>query len=109
MRAGVEEGFRDDDGGGAAIGGGAALEFGEGIVNHGCVEDLVEGVDGLELGVGVLGGVGVIDTGDFGKVVGGGAVSDGLLKLGANVEGTHTSPYTPGQRFRTFVLRQEHW
>lgn len=78
MRAGVEEGFRDDDGGGAAIGGGAALEFGEGIVNHGCVEDLIEGVDGLELRVRVLSGVGVVDASDFGKVVGSGAVSGEL-------------------------------
>ncbi len=72
---GGEEGVGDDDGGGAAVGGGAALEFGEGGVDGGGGEDLGEGVDVAELGVGVLGGVEVVDAGDFGKVGCGGAVS----------------------------------
>lgn len=55
MRAGGEEGVGDDDGGAAAVGCGAALEFGEGGVDGGGGEDLVEGVDGAELGVRVFG------------------------------------------------------
>jgi len=78
--AGVEEGFRDDNGRSATIRGGAALEFGEWVVEHGCFEDFVESVDSLELGIGVLGGVGVVDAGDFGKVIGGCAVPGGLLE-----------------------------
>ena len=72
-----EEGFGDDDGGGTAVGGGAALEFGEGRVDHGGGEDLVEGVGVAELGVGVFGGVEVVDAGDFGEVGGCGTVSGG--------------------------------
>lgn len=75
VRAGGEEGFGYDDCGGAAVGGGAALQFGEGVVQRGGGEDLLEGVDVAELRVGVLGGVEVVDAGYFGKVVGGGAVS----------------------------------
>ena len=55
VRARGEKGFGHDDGGCAAVGGGAALEFGERGVNHRGDEDLVEGVDGAELGIGVLG------------------------------------------------------
>ena len=36
---------------------------------------MVEGVDVLELGVRVFGRMGVVDAGDFGEVVGCGAVS----------------------------------
>lgn len=75
MRAGGEEGFGYDDRGGAAVGGGAALQFRQRGVQCRRGEDLLEGVDVAELGVGVLGGVEVVDTGDFGKVGGGGAVS----------------------------------
>lgn len=75
VRAGGEEVFRDDDGGGAAVRGGAALEFGEGGVDGWGGEDLIEGVDVAELGVGVFGGVEVVDAGDFGQVVFVGAVS----------------------------------
>ena len=75
MGSAVEEVFGYDDRGGAAVGCGAALEFGEGGVQHGGGEDLVEGVDVAELGVGVFGAVEVVDAGDFGKVVHGGAVS----------------------------------
>ncbi len=49
-------------------------------MEHGCFEDFVESVDSLELGIGVLGGVGVVDAGDFGKVIGGCAVPGGLLE-----------------------------
>ena len=77
MGAGGEEGVRDDDGGGAAVGGGAALEFGEGGVDSGGGEDLVEGVDIAELGVRVFGGVEVVDAGDFGQVACISAVSGG--------------------------------
>lgn len=44
-------------------------------MDHGRGEDLVEGVDVAELGVGVFGRVEVVDAGDFGKVGGRGAVS----------------------------------
>lgn len=48
---------------------------------------MVEGVDVLELGVGVFGRVGMVDAGDFGEVVGCGAVSVAIflvlmLKMG---------------------------
>lgn len=75
VRAGGEEVFGDDDGGGAAVGGGAALKFCEGGVDGWGGEDLFEGVDVAELGVGVFGGVEVVDAGDFGEVVFCGAVS----------------------------------
>lgn len=63
-----EEGFGDDDGGGAAVGGGAALQFCEGRVDDGRREDFGDGVGGAGLGVGVLGGVEVVDACDFGEV-----------------------------------------
>lgn len=44
------------------------MEFGEGFVDGGGLYDLFEGVDVLELRVGVVDGVGVVDVGDFGKV-----------------------------------------
>ena len=69
IRVGGEEGFRDDDCGGAAVRGGAALEFCEGGVDGGGGEDFRERVGGSELGVGVLGGVEVVDAGDFGEMV----------------------------------------
>ena len=78
MRSLIQEGFRDDDSGCAAVGSWAALEFGERGMDHGGGEDLVEGVDVAELGVGVFGRVQVVDAGDFGKVSGGGAVSGGV-------------------------------
>lgn len=68
VRARVEEFLRDDDDGGAAVGGGAALEFREGFVNEGGVEDLLEGVFVAELGVGVSLRVRVVDARDFGEV-----------------------------------------
>lgn len=111
-----EEGFGDEDGGCAAVGGGAALEFCEGGVDHGGGEDLVEGVGVAELGVGVFGGVEVVDAGDFGEVGGGGAVSGrgrGWLvgwdrgKVGS--KGGLTSPCTPSLHFQTFAPRLVHW
>ena len=77
MRSLIQESFRDDDSGCTAVGSGAALEFREWGVDHGGGEDLIEGVDVAELGVGVFGGVQVVDAGDFGKVSRGGAVSGG--------------------------------
>ena len=76
-----EEGFRDDDCGGAAIGDEAALKFSERGVDNWGGEDLVEGVDVAELGVWVFGRVEVIDAGDFGQVVRVGAVSGGWHML----------------------------
>ena len=73
----IQERFRDDDGGRAAVRGGTALEFCERRVDHGGGENLVEGVGVAELGVGVFRGVEVVDAGDFGEVGGGGAVSGG--------------------------------
>ena len=55
--AGGEEVLRYDYDCGAAVGGRAALEFCEGRVDGGGVEDLLEGVGLAELGVGVLLGV----------------------------------------------------
>ena len=45
-------------------------------MDHGGGEDLVEGVGVAELGVGVFGGVEVVDACDFSEVGGGGAVSE---------------------------------
>ena len=73
----IQERFGDDDSGCAAVGGWAALEFRERGVDHGGGEDLVEGKDVAELGVGVFGRVQVVDAGNFGKVGGRGAVSGG--------------------------------
>ena len=65
-----------DYGGAGAVGCGAALEFCQRGVDHGTVEDLLEGVFLLELSVGVALGVLVADFGDAGEVGGGGAVSE---------------------------------
>jgi hypothetical protein len=51
------------------------LELGERGVDFGGGEDLVQGVDVVELGVGVLDAVGVVDAGDLREVLGFGAVS----------------------------------
>ena len=98
------------------------MEFGEGGVDHGGGEDLVEGVDVAELGVGVFGGVEVVDAGDFGEVGGGGAVSGGgrgwlagwvcFLGIYWGKEGRKeelTSPCTPSLHFQTFAPRLAHW
>ncbi len=77
MRSLIQERFRDDDSGRAAVGSWAALEFCEWGVDHGSGEDLVEGVDVAELGVGVFERVEVVDAGDLGKIGRGGAVSGG--------------------------------
>lgn len=37
-------------------------------MDGGCRKDLIEGVDVAKLGVGVLGGVKVVNAGDFGEV-----------------------------------------
>jgi hypothetical protein len=66
----LEEGVGDYDCCGCAIGGGAALEFGEGGVDHGGGFDFGEAVGGAKLGIGVFGGVEVVDPGDFGEVSG---------------------------------------
>lgn len=81
--AGVEELLGDEDGGGTTVGGRAALELGEGVEDGGRLEDLLLGVDLLELRVGVVGGVGVVDAGNLGKVLVGGAKL--LLVLAATV------------------------
>ncbi|KAK1841186.1 hypothetical protein CCHR01_16172 [Colletotrichum chrysophilum] len=78
----VKEGLGDEDGGGAAVGGRAALQLGEGRKDLGGLEDLLLGVDVLELGVGVAGGVLVVDAGDLGKVLGLGAVLLHVLAAG---------------------------
>jgi hypothetical protein len=44
-------------------------------VDHGGLEDLVEGVLVTELGVGIFGAVKVVNATDFGKVFGFGAIS----------------------------------
>ncbi len=75
MRSLIQERFRDDDSGRATVRGRAALEFCEWGVDHGGGEYLVEGVGVAELGVGVFGGVEVVDAGDFGEVSGVGTVS----------------------------------
>lgn len=53
------------------------MEFGEWGVDFGGGENLVEGVDVVELGVGVFGRVKMVDAGYFGEVGGCGAVSGG--------------------------------
>lgn len=80
---GVEESLRDQYGSRAAVGGRAALQFGEGLVDLGRGEDLVEGVDVLELGVRVFDGVEVVDAGDFGEV--GGLSSESGEKLTVSI------------------------
>ena len=77
MRSLIQERFRDDDSGRAAVGSWAALEFSKGWVDHGGGQDLVEGVDVTELRVGVFGRVEVVNASDLGKIGGGGAVSGG--------------------------------
>ena len=63
-----------EHGGAGAVGGGGALQPGERRVHHLGVEDLQEGVDVLELGVGVVGRVAVVLLADLGEVLRGGAV-----------------------------------
>ena len=122
MRSLLQERFRDDDSGRAAVRSWAALEFCEWGVDHGGGEDLVEGVDVTELGVGVLGRVEVVDAGDLGKVGGSGVVSGGgrgrLVGWGCFLgdilgkegrEGELTSPCTPSLHFQTFAPRLVHW
>lgn len=65
----VEEVLRDNNSGSTAIRGWAALQLGQRLVDHGCLHDLVEGVFGLELGVGVALGVFVVDAGNLGEVL----------------------------------------
>ncbi len=76
VRTSGKEGFGDDDGGRAAVGGGTELEFGEWRVDFWRGEDLIEGIDVTELGVGVFGGVEVIDASYFGEIGGCGSVSE---------------------------------
>ena len=92
-------------------------------MDHGGGEDLVEGVGVAELGVGVFGGVEMVDACDFSKVGGGGAVSGSGRRwlVGCDCfsvgffwgkEGRKwklTSPCTPSLHFQTFVLRLVHW
>jgi hypothetical protein len=66
----LEEGFGDNDCCGCSVGSRTALQFGEGVVDHGGRLDLGEGVGGAELGIGVLGRVEVIDSRNFSKVSG---------------------------------------
>ena len=88
LRPCVKEGLGYDYGGAGAVGCGAALEFCQGGVDHGTVEDLLEGVFLLELRVGVALGVFVADFGDAREVGGGGAVSErGGLLVGGGREG----------------------
>ena len=63
-----------EHGGAGAVGGGGALQPGERRVHHLGVEDLQEGVDVLELGVGVVGRVAVVFLADLGEVLRRGAV-----------------------------------
>lgn len=81
VRARVEKVLGDEDSGGAAVRGRAALELGEGLVDHGRGEDLVARVDVLELRVGVVYAVGVVDAGDFGKIFEFGAVSGTVVSF----------------------------
>ncbi len=80
---GVEEALRNDYCGPSAVARGAALEFGEGRVDHGGFEDFLESVFLSELGVGVALGVLVADAGDFCEVFGAGAVPGGDALAGA--------------------------
>lgn len=77
LGAGVKEGLRDEDGGGGAVGRGAALQLCEWLMDHGRLHDLLERVFVLELRVGVVLGVCVVDASDFGKVLKLGAVPGG--------------------------------
>ena len=84
------------------------MEFCEGRGDHGGGEDLVEGVGVAELGVGVFGGVEVVDAGNFSKVGGASAVSGcgrswlvdldcfsvGFLGKGRERRGAHFSMYS---------------
>lgn len=69
VRAGVEEGLGDKDGSSTTVGGRAALKLGERLKDHGRLRDLLAGVDLLELGVRVVGGVSVVDAGNLGEVI----------------------------------------
>lgn len=68
--AGIEESLGDDDGGSTTVRSRAALELGEGLKDGLGLHDLFAGVDLLELRVGVVGRVGMVDTGNLRKVLG---------------------------------------
>jgi hypothetical protein len=75
----VEEVLGDENGCGSSVRRGAALQFCEGLVNHGRIHDLFESIDIFELGVGISLGVLVVDAGDFGEVFIFGSISMFLL------------------------------
>lgn len=87
VRPRVQEGLGDQHRGGAAVGRRAALQLGQGLVDHGGLLDLLEAVDVLELRVGVLHAVRMIDASDLGEVFCFGAVSGvaGQLVFGSPV------------------------
>lgn len=74
VRAGIKELLRDEDGSSASIRGRAALKLGERVEDLGCLHNLVEGIDLLELRVGILGRVGVVDASNLSKVLGLGTI-----------------------------------
>jgi signal transduction histidine kinase len=65
VRLAVEEFLRDDDCGSCSVAGRAALQFRQGVVDHGRVGDFLQRVLLLELGVGVALRVLVADSCDF--------------------------------------------
>jgi hypothetical protein len=72
-------------------------------VDHGCVHDLLEGVFVLELGVGVVFGVCVVDAGDFCEVFEFGAVPGVCVSEGMKERSVYllTSPCAPFQHCQT--------
>jgi hypothetical protein len=70
----LHEGLRAHDGGAGPVRGGRALQLGERLVHHRGVGDLVDGVDVLELRVGVVLRVAVVLLADHGEVLRRGAV-----------------------------------
>lgn len=109
VRSGVEERLGDEDCSCATVRRGAALEFRERRVDHGRLEDLVEGVLVAELGVGVFGAVKMVDPANFGKVFCFGTVSfvRGVRLGSAGAGGGLTFPCTRVPRCRRVVLRRE--
>lgn len=70
----IKEILRYENSSCGAVGCGAALQLCERLVDHGGFHYLFEGIDVLELGVGVSLGVLMVHAGDFCKVFGFGTI-----------------------------------
>jgi hypothetical protein len=86
------------------------LELCEGLVDHGGLHDLVEGVFVLELRVRVVLGVGMVDTTNFGEVFELGAIPCRCQYVSYKaMVNALTSPCVPDQRYQTAGQRRASW